>query len=94
MDGIIQSLAVFENIFSSSTSYVKEKLSADIPKLTKECRWGVSWWETVSAKWWHSVLRQHLDDELPQEVQEGLLDPLHPNPQPPGVDCDDTENLN
>jgi hypothetical protein len=43
MDGIIQSLAVFENIFSSSTSYVKEKLSADIPKLTKECRWGVSW---------------------------------------------------
>jgi hypothetical protein len=40
MDVIIQSLAVFENIFSSSTSYVKEKLSADIPKLTKECRWG------------------------------------------------------
>jgi hypothetical protein len=40
------------------------------------------------------VLRQHLDDELPQEVQEGLLDPLHPNPQPPGVDSADTENLN
>jgi hypothetical protein len=93
MDGIIQSLAVFENIFSSSTSYVKENYQQIFLNLPKSVV-GVSWWETVSAKWWHSVLRQHLDDELPQEVQEGLLDPLHPNPQPPGVDSDDTENLN
>ncbi len=88
---LFKALPSSKNIFANSTGYVKEELSADIPKHTVECR-GVSWWETVSAKRRHSVLRQHLDDELPQEVQEGLLDPLHPNP--PGIDSADTENLN
>jgi hypothetical protein len=37
---LFKALPSSKNIFANSTGYVKEELSADIPKHTVECCWG------------------------------------------------------